>query len=128
MNVNFEIFEAGPEVQTAEQVHVTINKFGHFFLNRHALHALGSPDAVTLMFDSRRQIIGIIPSARPRTTSYPLKRKDPRSSNGRCINAMNFCKHYSIRPTETLAFTSPEVNKDGILVLNLHDVRSVKRA
>lgn len=30
-------------------------------------------------------------------------------------------------PSETLAFLSPEINKDGILILNLNDVRSVKK-
>jgi len=43
------------------------------------------------------------------------------------VHAMSFCKHYGIKPTETLAFISPEINKDGILVLNLHDVTSARR-
>ena len=43
------------------------------------------------------------------------------------VHAKNFCRHYAINPTETLAFLSPEVNKDGILVLDLNDVRSVKK-
>lgn len=127
MNVDFEIFEAGPEIKDPHRVHVTIDKLGHLFLNRHAVLGLGEPDAVTLMYDRRRSIIGIMPSALNRQQSYPLRKKDKRTSHGRCINAKNFCKHYEIRPTETLAFLSPEVNKDGILILNLNDVRSVKR-
>jgi hypothetical protein len=39
---------------------------------------------------------------------------------------MNFFRRYGIRPTETMAFISPEINKDGILILNLNEVRSVK--
>ena len=127
MNVDFEVFEAGPVVQNIDRIHVTIDKLGHFYLNRYAIHALGSPDAVTLMFDRRRKIIGMLPSARHRKQSFPLRNKEKNASRGRCINAMNFCKACGIRPTETLAFTSPEVNKDGILVLNLHEVRSVKK-
>src|SRR5262245_58997997 len=112
MNVDFEVFEQGPAVQTADRIHVTIDKLGHLYLNRHAVHALGAPDAVMLMFDRKRKIIGIMPSDRRRPSAYPLRNKDKDASRGRCINAMNFCRHYSIRPMETLAFTSPEVNKD----------------
>ncbi len=127
MNIDFEIFEAGPVVKNTDRVHVTIDKLGHLFLNRHAVAAIGGPDAVTLMYDRRRSIIGILPSALNRQQSYPLRTKDKRTSQGRCINAMNFCRHYGIKPSETLAFLSPEVNRDGILVLDLNEVRSVKK-
>jgi hypothetical protein len=43
------------------------------------------------------------------------------------IYAMNIFRNYRIRLTETMAFTSPDVNKDGILILNLNEVRSVKK-
>ena len=127
MNADFEIFEAGPVVKNTDRVHVTINKLGHIFLNRRTLEGLGEPDAVTLMYDRRRSIIGIMPSPLHRSHAYPLKRKDARTSRGRMVHAKNFCRHYAINPTETLAFLSPEVNKDGILVLDLNDVRSVKK-
>jgi hypothetical protein len=45
---------------------------------------------------------------------------------GRMIYAMNFFRKYQIRPTETMAFTSPDINKAGILILNINEVRSVK--
>lgn len=127
MNVDFEIFEAGPVVQNFDRAHVTINNRGHIFLNRRALQDIGEPDAVTLMFDRRRSIIGIAPSALHRSASYPLQRKFS-NSRGRVVYANNFFKHYSINAAETLAFLSPEVNKDGILVLSLHEVRPVKKS
>ena len=127
MNVDFEIFEAGPEVKNTDRVHVTIDKLGHLFLNRHAVAAIGEPDGVTLMYDKRRSIIGVMPSALNQQRSYPLRKKDKRTSRGRCVNAMNFCRKYKIAPSETLAFLSSEVNNNGILVLDLNDVRSVKK-
>ncbi|MGH9946035.1 MAG: hypothetical protein ACRD6X_02420 [Pyrinomonadaceae bacterium] len=126
MNVDFEIFEAGPIQKSTDRVHATISKLGHIFLNRRTLEALDQPDAVTLMYDRRRSIIGVMSSTLQRPNAYPLKRKDAKTSRGRMVYAMNFCKHYDINPTETLAFLSPEINKDGILILNLNDVRSVK--
>jgi hypothetical protein len=127
MNVDFEIFEAGPVIQTHDRVHVTINKQGHIFLNRRMMEALGEPDAVTLMYDKRRSIIGVMPSPLHKRRSYPLRNKDGKRSSGRMIHAMNFFRKYQIRPTETLAFTSPDINKAGILILNLNEVRSLKR-
>ena len=128
MNVDFEIFEAGPVIQTHDRVHVTINKLGHIFLNRRMIEALGDPDAVTLMYDSRRSIIGVMPSPLHQRRSFPLRNKDGRRSAGRMVHAMNFFRTCGIRPTETLAFTSPDINKDGILILNLNEVRSVAKS
>ena len=91
------------------------------------VEALGDPDAVTLMYDRRRSIMGIIPSPLHKTHSYPLRSKDGARSRGRMIYAMNFFRNYGIRATETMAFTSPDINKDGILILNLNEVRSVKK-
>jgi hypothetical protein len=128
MHIDFEIFEAGPVVQTTDRPHVTINKLGHIFLNRHALALLGDPISVMLMYDPRRKIIGLMPSDRRRQHSFPLRRKDGEASRGRMVYAMNFFQLYRIRPDETLAFNSPHVNNNGILVLDLNDVRSVKKA
>jgi glutamyl-tRNA synthetase len=41
---------------------------------------------------------------------------------------MNFCRHYKITPNETLAFISPTINKDGILMLSLSEMLSARRA
>ena len=79
------------------------------------------------MFDPKRKIVGLMPSDRRRKHAFPLRKKDRKVSGGRCINAMYFCKHRGIRPSETFAFSNPEVNKDGILVLSLHELRSVKK-
>jgi len=131
MNVDFEIFESGPDVSNTDRVHVTINKSGHIFLNRRTLDAIGQPDAVTLMYDRRRSIIGVQPTPLNRTNAFPLKKQETgrgKASRGRMVYAKNFCNHYSIRPQETLAFTSPEVNKDGILILDLNAVTSAKKA
>ena len=73
MNIDFEIFEEGPAQETADKLHVTIDKRGHFYLNRHAVHALGGTDAVTLGYDSKRQIIGMIPTDLRRRSAFPLR-------------------------------------------------------
>ena len=111
MNVDFEIFEAGPVIQTHDRVHVTINKLGHIFLNRRMIEALGDPDAVTLMYDSRRSIIGVMPSPLHQRRSFPLRNKDGRRSAGRMVHAMNFFRTCGIRPTETWPLPRPTLTK-----------------
>lgn len=125
MDVNFELFEEGQVERTRERVHVTLNKECKMFFNARAVEALGEPDGVALLFDRRRQVIGVMPSALNRKHAYRLRPKD-RLSRSRVITAKNFCRHYSINPPETLAFPAASVNKDGVLMLDLHGAKAVK--
>jgi hypothetical protein len=72
-------------------------------------------------------VIGVLPSALDRTHAYPLRTRD-RTVSGKVITARNFCRHHGIKPEGTLAFPSARVNKDGVLVLDLQDVKRVTRA
>jgi hypothetical protein len=126
MELKWEIFEDGPVVQTTEQIYVTINRHGNLYLNGRTLKAMGEPDAVVLMYDRRKQVIGIQRAPLDRRNAYRLRRKD-RDHNGRVLYAANFCRHYHIKPDKTLTFTAAEVDKNGVLVLSMHDVRSVGR-
>lgn len=123
---DFEVFEQGPIEQSAKRIYVTLNGRGNFYLNRRAIEALGEPDAVTLMYDRRRSIIGVTRAPVERQNAFRLKRKE-RGQGSRMVYAANFCRHYSINPDETLRFTAAEVNKDGVLVLDLNEVRVVKK-
>ena len=127
MDWNWENFEHGPVEGHAERVYVTVNRRGNFFFNRRALEAMGEPDAVTMMFDRRRSTIGIRRSPIDQKSAFRLKLKERSRSQGRMLYASNFCRLYHIRPDETLRFTGAEVNKDGILILDLNEVQSVKK-
>lgn len=127
MNVNFELFEEGQADQkTGERMRVTLSKDFKIFFNTRAVAALGDPDGVALLYDRRLQIIGVMPSALNRKHAYRL-RYQQRGSRGRVITARNFCRHYEINLPETIAFTDAEVNKDGILVLDLHAAAAAGR-
>jgi hypothetical protein len=126
MEMNWEEFAQGPEKNPAEIIHATISTRGTIFLNRRAVEAIGEPDHVILMYDRRRCTIGIKSSPSSRQNAYRLKRKEKRNS-GRLIYCANFCRFYHIRPDSTLAFAAPEVDKQGVLILSMHEVRSVKR-
>jgi len=125
MEANFELFEEGQVVGTRGRVHVTLNKECKLFFNATAVEALGGPDGVALFFDKRKKIIGVMPTALNRSHAFRL-RQQFRGSRSRVITMRNFCRRYDLKPTETLAFPNASINKDGIMVLDLQDVRVVK--
>lgn len=127
MERNWEFFEQGPVEQHSQRIHVTINKRGNFFLNRRAVEALGEPELVALMYDRRRSTIGIAPAPPGRHNAFRLKRKELLRSGGRVLYASNFCRFYAIQPDETLTFTAAEIDKQGVLVLDLNEVKSVRK-
>ena len=125
-NLNWENFDDGPDRTTLDHIHVTLTSRGIIFFNLKAFEALGSPDGVALMFDSRQKVIGVRASLLNRRETYRLRRKH-RRHNGWVINAMNFCRRFEIHPSETLAFTNIESIDGPILLLDLNEVHSVKK-
>lgn len=126
MDFNFELYEEGEEGRTRDRVHVTLSKENKIYFSGKAVEALGRPDGVALMYDRRRQAIGVMPSALNRKHAYRLRQKAG-MGGGRVITAKNFCRHHDIKPEETLAFRSAWVTKDGVMILDLQDVRPVNR-
>ena len=127
MDWNWKEFEQGPVEKIGTGIYVTINKRGNFFLNGKAIEALGEPDAVVMMYDQKRSTIGIRRAPLDRKNAYRLRPKEHKRSRAKVLYTANFCRFHRIRPDETLRFTGAEVNKDGILILSMHEVRSVKK-
>lgn len=126
MDFNFELYEGGEAGRTRDRVHVTLGKDSHIYFSGKAVEALGRPEGVALMYDRRRQAIGVMPSAPDRKHAYRLRQKAGMGA-GRVITAKNFCRYFEIKPSETLAFRNASVNRDGILVLDLHSVEKAGR-
>jgi len=82
------------------------------------------------MFDRRRGVIGVKASPLNRKSAYKLWDKESgngRPASGQMISAKGFCVRYSIAPEQILAFTTAQV-RDGILILDLNEVRSAEKA
>ena len=123
MEYEFSEFEEGPLEAAGSSVNVTMNKRGNFFLNGKALIAMGEPDAVVLMYDAKKRVIGMQRAPIVRKSSYLLKLK-AKNTAGRIVYTANFCRHHGITPNCTLRFTAPEV-KNGILILDLKETYDV---
>ena len=126
MNLNFELFEEGEVGRSRDRVHVTLHKTGHIYFSGKAVEALGRPEGVALLFDKRQKVIGVMPSALERKHTYRLRTKRCMGA-GRVIGAKNFCTKYEIKPAGTVSFPKAFVNKDGILLLDLHQSVSASR-
>ena len=124
--MNLELFEEGEVGRSRDRVHVTLHKTGHIYFSGKAVEALGRPDGVALLFDRRQKVIGVMPSALERKHTYRLRTKRCMGA-GRMIGAKNFCTKYQIKPAETVWFPKASVNKDGILLLDLHHAASASR-
>ena len=125
MEYNFTEFEEGPREAAGSRINITFSKRGEFFLNGKALLEMGEPDAVVLMFDEKKRVIGMQRAPIGRKSSYLLKRK-AKNTAGRIVYAVNFCRRFNITPKRTLRFTAPEV-KNGILILDLKETEEVKK-
>jgi hypothetical protein len=108
------------------RIHVTVNPRGNIYLGRRALEALNSPEAVVLLFDPGSKTIGVRRAAADRRNAHLLKTKDTRG-RGKMVYAAEFLRFYGISVTETLVFEMPELDEDGILVLNLSETMVIRK-
>ncbi len=114
----FETFKRGL-LQIPAEPQVTILRRGILSLNKPAHSALGSPDAVELLYDPCERVVGLRPVDPREENSYIVRR--PRSG-GRgpfVITAMAFTKLYDIDTTQSLrrdAFLD-----NGVLCVCLND-------
>lgn len=127
MDWNWEDFDNRPVITADNTIRVSINTRGYIYFSRGAWAALGEPAAVSLMYDRRRSTIGVRPADPADPKAYRLRRKDRDRTRSRIIAAGNFCRNFGVRPDETLAFTDAALDKSGVLVLDLNEVKPAQR-
>jgi hypothetical protein len=62
---DFEEFEGGPNIASADQLHVTIRPAGEIYFNSNTHRMMGRPQAVKLFYSRERHMIAIV-RAEPR--------------------------------------------------------------
>jgi len=112
----FEVFKKGSApVSTVPTA--TIQKRGLISLNRAAYSLVGEPEAVELLWDKDRQIVGIRPAALESPNAYPAR---PQSSTGKgpiLIAGNLFTKFIALDTSEAQRWVP--VMEDGILCIDL---------
>ncbi len=123
MNPKWEEFTQKSNYR-AEMMRISLNARGQFLLNQKAVTELGDPQAVVLLFDRTRRLIGLKASEADVEHSYELKRQS--SSQNYLIRAKSFCTFYRIDVGDPVVFNDPRMEK-GVLVLALDNVTEVVR-
>lgn len=122
----WKVFEGTPNgVKADNGLRVTLGYGRTIYLNMAAFDALDRPQAVELMFDDLRNIIGIRQVDPARKNAFPVKRH----TTGRHmkISAAPLCAQYRISPEGTVLFQRAAINEEGILELPLDSLVRVQR-
>jgi hypothetical protein len=129
MKRKWSVYQGGPNGGEQMAVRITLNSRGVMLFNRRAYEAMGSPGAVELMFDEESNMIGLRPRDIRFQNAFPFKTKSTnlKKYNYRIISASPFCKHNDIHPKSTILFTTPDLENDGTLLLDLKTAVSVGR-
>jgi hypothetical protein len=104
--------------------HVTINHNGQIHLGRHAHTDLGRPKAVTLYFEPGLNMIAIEPADARDQGSVPLIAK---TFGAYYIPAAQFVRQNRIHIAGTESFIKPEINHNGVMILDLKETTRVCR-
>jgi hypothetical protein len=104
---------------------VTLGYGRTFYLNEAAFEGLGRPEAVELMFDDLRNLIGMRATNPEKRNAFPVK---PHTTGRyRRVSAAPFCTQFSIRPEGTILFDRASISPEGILELPLDKLLKVVR-
>jgi hypothetical protein len=112
----FEVFKKrfAPLVK---QPYVTLQKKGIMSINKAAYLALGSPEAIELLYDREAKIIGLRPVEPSVEHAYPIRNAGDTSANAFLLSGTAFTHYYEI-PTPT-SVRYPATIEEGMLRIDL---------
>lgn len=114
---HWEEFEFGPTKPRNRRKHVTISEKNVIYMNGNVYEALGSPKAVTLLFDKLNSVIGVRSAEPERPNAFEVE--DKLGTRARFVRATPFCRHYGISIDGTRSFQNPDIDPEGVLRLDL---------
>jgi hypothetical protein len=120
MAIQWESFRGGEFKPNKSEISISINRFHVIRMNQAALHALGDPKALLLVYDRKLRIIGLLPGTPRNEDAFRIKHTG--RSTWR-INAASFCRNFGIVLDQTERFYEPFIDDQGILRLDLNRTR-----
>lgn len=113
----FEVFKkSSAPIPTVPSV--TIQKRGLMSLNRAAYELIDAPEAVELLWDADRQVIGMRATALQNPDAYPARPQNLKSSRGPILVAGSLFTRYIGLDTSSAKRWVPQLEGD-ILVIDL---------
>lgn len=115
--MGFEVFEK-KSAPLAKVPSVTIQRRGLISLNRAAYALIDNPEAVVLLWDQERRVIGLKPAPIEDQNAYPARPQTPKSDKGPVMVAGSlFTQYYKIDTAESYRWVPTVV--DGILCIDI---------
>jgi hypothetical protein len=118
---DFEKFKGGPNVATQNRMHVTVRPKGEIYFNENTHRIMGRPAAVALHYSRKRDAIAIEPADPRDPEHFPVKAQ----YQGWRVRAAPFFGNLGMRFENTLQFVRPDVDNDGVLMLELRETVNV---
>jgi hypothetical protein len=103
-----------------------MNRKGEIVLNGTTHKRTGAPAAYLLMYNQPNSLIALKPTAAAMKNAYPARKHGRR--NGRVIRAFRLLQDNNIKLPDTIEFKDAEIDKDGVLILDLRTARVSPRA
>ncbi len=124
LNQNWVKFKGITKERGFNRHHITINHNGQIHVGRQAHIDLGRPRAVTLYYEPSLNKIAIEPADPRGKGVVPLIEKE---FGAYYIPAKQFARENRIAIAGTESFIKPELNHNGILILDLNETIRVSR-
>lgn len=126
MKEDWTLFEGTPfGRRRRSEPRVTLNVLGQICMNAIAYETLGAPQAVEMMYDGNRRLIGVRAcDARKR---HAFKVSSWGNSSYKRILAAAFCQHFRLKWDSTLQFEKIDLEREGMMILDLNCVSRVTR-
>lgn len=116
LSARMEVFQRR-NLRPSNQPTATITMRGCILLNRAAHTAMGSPDAVELLYDRAERIVGLRPAAQSLLHAFPVRSQ--RSTDTVIISAHGFLRNYSIDNSTSLRRSA--WMDDGVLCVDIKE-------
>ncbi|MBK9216755.1 MAG: hypothetical protein IPM59_14385 [Chloracidobacterium sp.] len=107
-------------------LYVTMNPKGRISMSRVTYHRVGAPAAFLILFDAVNNVIGLKATHLAARNAY--RPCAVNSNGGRAIFANRLINEYAIRLPDTIRFQDPEIDQDGVLVLDLRTAKISERS
>ena len=112
----FEVYQKGSAPVPTVPV-VTIQKGGNISINRAAHLLMGSPEAVELLWDGDRKMIGLRPSELSNTNAYPSKSQSGSDKGPFIVNATLFSQYIKLDVAQARRWTVHYDDANRLLIV-----------
>ncbi len=126
MEIEWTIVPRGDVAAHWSGLYVTMNKIGSIVMSRVTHERLGSPASYILMYDRFNMRLGLKPAKPGERYAYPARNMGKRGA--RIIRVYRLVAEFGIRPPDTIEFQQPKIDIDGVLILDLRNVRISPKA